>query len=66
MILNLISFWGIGLGSGYYMAFVLEFGAEGLWYGLITGLSLQAILLCSRLYYMNRRALQHLEDLVYE
>jgi len=59
MIINLISFWGIGLGSGYYIAFVLEFGAEGLWYGLITGLSIQAFLLCCRLYYMSHRALKH-------
>ncbi|MBF0277712.1 MAG: MATE family efflux transporter [SAR324 cluster bacterium] len=59
MIVNLISFWGIGLGSGYYIAFVLDFGAEGLWYGLITGLSIQAFLLCCRLYYMSHRPLNH-------
>ena len=56
MIIIFISFWGIGLGLGYYLAFVAHFGARGLWYGLIIGLSVQALLLCSRVYFISHPA----------
>ena len=62
MIIIFISFWVIGLGSGYYLAFVLEYGPEGLWYGLILGLSVQAVLLCGRLYHISHRRLLHLKN----
>lgn len=55
MIIIFISFWGIGLGFGYYLAFRTPLGASGLWYGLITGLSIQAILMCGRLYFISHR-----------
>lgn len=55
MIIIFISFWVVGLGLGYYLAFVANFGARGLWYGLIIGLSVQAVLLCSRVYLISHR-----------
>ena len=62
MIIIFFSFWVIGLSMGYYLAFVLEYAAKGLWYGLIIGLSVQAILLCSRLYYISHRRLLHIDN----
>ena len=56
MMIIFFSFWVIGLGSGYHLAFVLGYGAKGLWYGLIIGLGVQAILLCSRLCYISHRS----------
>jgi len=42
------SYWLIGLPAGYVAAFVLGFGAQGLWMGLLVGLLAAAILLMRR------------------
>lgn len=57
MICSLVSYAGVGLSSGYLMAFVVGLGAKGLWYGLITGLSFAALLLCMRFYWISKRPL---------
>lgn len=38
MLCNLVSFWGIGLPLGYFLAFTLGWGLPGLWWGLATTL----------------------------
>ncbi len=38
-----ISFWCIAIPSGYVFGFILEFGIEGVWYGLLLGLSFAAV-----------------------
>ncbi|MFY0608126.1 MAG: MATE family efflux transporter [Cyclobacteriaceae bacterium] len=38
-----ISFWCIAIPSGYVFGFVFELGIEGIWYGLLLGLSVAAI-----------------------
>ena len=47
-IIAVISYWLIGLPLGYFFAFKLQFGIQGIWYGLLTGLSFAAILLYLR------------------
>ena len=44
MVTNLISYWLIGIPTGYILAF--EFGMEGigLWWGLVIGLSIAAVM----------------------
>lgn len=44
MIVNLIAYWIIGLPLGYYLGIVQNWGPEGLWIGLIAGLTVAAIL----------------------
>jgi MATE family multidrug resistance protein len=44
MAVNLLAYWVIGLSSGYYMGIYLDWGPQGLWYGLILGLSTAAVL----------------------
>lgn len=44
MIVNLLAYWVIGLSSGYYMGIHLDWGPQGLWFGLILGLTTAAIL----------------------
>ncbi len=44
MLINLFSYWGIGFGVGWTAANVLGFGPAGLWFGLISGLSVSAVL----------------------
>ena len=36
---NLAGFWGVGMPVCYLMAFKYRLGVEGLWIGLLTGLS---------------------------
>jgi MATE family multidrug resistance protein len=49
MVLQVISYWGIGLPCGCYLGLYLEMAARGFWIGLICGLSAAAFLLGLRL-----------------
>ncbi|HPM30701.1 MAG TPA: MATE family efflux transporter [Chryseolinea sp.] len=42
-VLIFISYWIIGLPLGYWLAFILGYGALGIWLGLFIGLTLTAI-----------------------
>ena len=44
MIVNFIAYWLIGFPIGYYLGIISDFGPEGLWVGLISGLSVAAVL----------------------
>ncbi|MFQ5652491.1 MAG: MATE family efflux transporter [bacterium] len=44
MVVNIISYWLVGFTSGYGLGMVMGLGAEGLWIGLIAGLSVAAVL----------------------
>lgn len=48
MLIGFVSYWLIGLTSGYVMGFVMGWGARGLWYGLVLGLAAAAFLLTRR------------------
>lgn len=49
MIINLVGFWGIGLPTGFLLAFHFDQGATGLWWGLVMGLAIVAVLLVYRI-----------------
>ena len=51
----LISYWAIGLPSGFILANYTSMDAYGYWMGLIIGLTVGAITLFSRMYYLQRR-----------
>jgi len=44
MITNLIAYWAIGLPCGWLLAFKVGLEARGLWWGLVIGLSVAAIM----------------------
>jgi len=48
MLLALFSYWPVGLTTAYVLAFPLEMGEKGLWWGLVTGLATAAILILGR------------------
>lgn len=48
MLIGLLSYWPIGLGAGYLLAFPAGMGAAGLWAGLLVGLCTAAVLLLWR------------------
>jgi MATE family multidrug resistance protein len=44
MLLAFASFWGVGFTAAYSLGFVLDFGKQGVWWGLGTGLACSAVL----------------------
>ena len=54
MIYNLISYWFIGFSVGYYLSFNAGYGPQGLWIGLIAGLSTAAVLHNTRFHLLTR------------
>ena len=57
MLIGLISYWGFGMSSGLILAFVLDLGAIGLWWGLVIGLFVASISLTYRFSRFTRAAL---------
>jgi multidrug resistance protein, MATE family len=53
--ITLVSYWMIGLPLSYFLAFVLDLGVEGIWYGLMAGLTMAALLLFFRFEYVSRK-----------
>lgn len=52
MVLAVISYWIIGLPAGYLLGFTFGYGGVGVWVGLVVGLSLAALTLGGRLWYV--------------
>lgn len=47
-LVTFMAYWVIGLPSGYLLAFIFGFKEKGVWYGLLIGLSVTAIILFIR------------------
>ncbi|WP_226038257.1 MATE family efflux transporter [Aquibacillus saliphilus] len=56
--MSLVSYWLIGLPSGFLLANYTDFGPFGYWMGLIIGLSAGAIILFGRMLYLQRKLLK--------
>ena len=54
MILTIVSYWLVGLTTGYALGFGLGWGGRGLWWGLVLGLAVAAVLLPDRFYRMTK------------
>ncbi|MCU0326797.1 MAG: MATE family efflux transporter [Spirosomaceae bacterium] len=52
-VITMFAYWGVSLPLGYYLAFNQKM--EGVWYGLLAGLTASAVLLTSRFYYLLKR-----------
>jgi multidrug resistance protein, MATE family len=48
MLVSLVSYWFIGMGSAVLLAFWFDLGGRGLWFGLVLGLAVAATLLTWR------------------
>ncbi|NND71809.1 MAG: MATE family efflux transporter [Rhodothermales bacterium] len=59
MVIGLLSYWGCGMTTGIILAFVLDLGAVGLWWGLVIGLLVASITLTLRFYRLSERAGRH-------
>ena len=49
-----ISYWGVGFTTSYILGFKAGLGAQGIWLGLVSGLTLASILLLWRYWYQTR------------
>jgi multidrug resistance protein, MATE family len=49
LVVNLIGFWGLGLPASLLLAFRLDLGPAGLWWGLVVGLGAVAVFLLARI-----------------
>ncbi|WP_297335528.1 MATE family efflux transporter [Algoriphagus sp.] len=56
--ITLLAYWVLGLPLGYFLAFELEMGAVGIWYGLLIGLSITAVVLFYRFHKLSQRELR--------
>lgn len=54
-IITLIAYWIIGLPMSYLLAFKMNLGVEGVWYGLSIGLTTSAVLLFLRFNFVSKR-----------
>lgn len=50
-----VTYWGVGLSTGYVLGLVMGWGAPGLWWGLVVGLAAAALLLFARFHRRVRR-----------
>lgn len=55
MYVNFIAYWLVGLPLGYYLGIIRDIGPQGLWMGLIAGLTIAAILHNIRFYKLTKR-----------
>ena len=54
-LISLLAYWVIGLPVGYLLCFKLGFGVNGVWMGLLVGLSVAAVLLFLRFKALSNR-----------
>jgi MATE family multidrug resistance protein len=54
-IITLVAYWVIGLPLGYYLAFERGMAEMGIWYGLLIGLSITAVVLFYRFHKLSNR-----------
>jgi MATE family multidrug resistance protein len=55
MLVSIIGFWCVGIPVSLWLAFGLDLGAVGLWWGFVAGLAMIAIILLVRLKHLEGR-----------
>jgi MATE family multidrug resistance protein len=56
-IITLLAYWGLGLPIGYLLGIYLDFGVQGIWWGLLIGLLTASVLLFFRFQHKTRNAM---------
>jgi multidrug resistance protein, MATE family len=55
MLITLVSYWFVGLGTGIWLAFARDLEGVGLWWGLVIGLAVASVALAVRFLALVRR-----------
>jgi MATE family multidrug resistance protein len=58
MLISLIAYWIIGFPVGYYLGFIMNFGVQGIWIGLLLGLTIAAIFFTRRFHQKTKKMQQ--------
>ena len=61
MLVNIVGFWFIGLPISLFLAFKMDFGPEGLWWGVVAGLGSVAAILVARVAWKFRGGFSRIE-----
>jgi len=59
--ITFVAYWIIGFPISYILGIVLDFGSQGLWVGLLAGLTTSAILLYLRFRYLTQKLIEKKE-----
>ena len=54
MLITVLAYWWLGMPLGAWLGIGLGWGAQGMWWGLILGLAVAALLLATRFYRLTR------------
>ena len=54
-VITFVAYWVLGLPIGYLLSFKMGYGVNGVWYGLLIGLSVTALLLYIRFNYISKK-----------
>jgi MATE family multidrug resistance protein len=60
MIVNIVGFWCIGMPVSLWLGFGLDYGAQGLWWGLVVGLVIVAVFLIVRVRQREEHGLERI------
>lgn len=58
-VITFLAYWGLGLPIGYVLGISLDFGVQGIWWGLLIGLLTASILLFFRFQHRTKAVLQN-------
>jgi MATE family multidrug resistance protein len=58
MIVNVVGFWCLGMPVSLWLGFGLDYGAQGLWWGLVVGLVVVAVFLIARVHRREQHGLE--------
>ncbi len=61
MLVNIVGFWFIGLPISLFLAFKMDFGPEGLWWGVVAGLGSVAAFLVTRVAWKFRQGFARID-----
>lgn len=62
MWLGMVSYWLVGIGSGYWLAFRMEMNGSGVWWGLVLGIAASGVLLAWRFFYLMNKEIKREEN----
>lgn len=63
-LVTLVAYWVLGLPLGYFFAFQLDMAEQGIWYGLLIGLTSTGVMLLYRFHKLSNKLLLKQRDAV--
>jgi len=58
MLYSVVAYWMIGMSVGWWLTFRADWGPAGMWIGILSGLSVAAVLLSARYWRLSRRLIR--------